>query len=127
MISDAGQAGSGRAQQANASDTARARKDVEGRGAEGAVGGGAQKAPVGDTLAVSESARAQSSRASDEESNNSLMGGFAVAEKNGASSLKAETPKEAADNAQKQAVFAPLKAVGTQANVDSGRALQLLG
>ena len=128
-IGDAGQGTAGRVQQNNGADSARARKDIEGRSSGALAGGSLRSDAMADTVAVSGSARAQHNRsaAQGEGSGSGLLGGFSLAEKNGSSSLAAESPKEAAESARQQAVFAPIKAVGSQANVDSNRAMQLLG
>jgi len=128
-IGDAGQGMAGRVQQNNGADAARARKDIEGRSAGAPAGGSLRTDAMADTVSVSGSARAQHNRgaAQGEGSQGGLLGGFSLAEKSGASSLAAESPKEVAESARKKAVFAPIQAVGSQANVDANRAMQLLG
>ncbi len=128
-IGDAGQGKAGRVQQNNGADTARARKNIEGRSSVAPAGGSLHSDAMADTVFVSGSARAQHNRsaAQGEGPDSGLFSGFSVAEKSGTSSLAAESPKKAAEKARAQAVFAPIKAVGSQANVDANRAMKLLG
>lgn len=128
-IGDAGQGTAGRAQQSKGADTARARKDIDGRSAGAPAGGSLRSDATVDTVSVSGSARAQHNRAptQGEEAGGGMVGGSSLAEKSGASSLAAESPKEASNEARDKAVLAPAKAIGSQANIDSGRAMQLLG
>jgi hypothetical protein len=128
-ISDAGQTTSARLQQNSSTDVARARRNVD-QGPLADASRGIFSGSVGDSFAVSASAKSQQQRASGNQAEvaggTGLTGGFSLSADNGLDSLAAEAPTEAADRARQEAVFAPIQAVDAQANIDSGRALQLL-
>ena len=110
---------------ANAENSSvRPKKDGGGLAAQSAVGAQGDGG-ITDTVAVSESAQSLRSRNATEDSG--LLGGFALAKESGVSSLEAESPQARADKAREQAVFAPIQAMGAQANVDGQRAMSLLG